>query len=74
MVVFDPTMLARSANRARFYLECLAELDQSLARRGGTLIVRTGDVVAETMRVARSSTIWPTSTRPLRNPPSQYER
>ena len=52
LVVLDPTMLARSANRARFYLECLADLDESLSRRGGALIVRTGDVVAETMRVA----------------------
>ena len=52
LVVIDPTMLARSANRARFYLECLADLDRSLSRLGGTLIVRSGDAVEETLRVA----------------------
>ena len=52
MVVLDPTMLARSANRARFYLECLEDLDRSLSRLGGSLILRTGDVVHETLRVA----------------------
>jgi len=52
LVVIDPTMLARSANRARFYQECLEDLDRSLSRLGGPLIVRTGDVVHETLRVA----------------------
>ena len=52
LVVLDPTMLARSANRARFYLECLADLDRSLSLLGGTLVVRSGDTVNETLRVA----------------------
>jgi deoxyribodipyrimidine photo-lyase len=52
LVVLDPTMLARSPNRARFFLECLEDLDRSLSRLGGGLIVRRGDVVDEAMRVA----------------------
>jgi deoxyribodipyrimidine photo-lyase len=52
LVVLDPSMLARSPNRARFYLECLVDLDRSLSRLNGTLIVRTGDAVHEVLRVA----------------------
>ena len=39
-------------NRARFLAESLADLDASLRRVGGALVVRRGDVVAETARLA----------------------
>lgn len=37
--------------RGRFLAECLADLDRSLRRLGGRLVVRRGDVVAEVCRV-----------------------
>ena len=39
-------------NRARFLAESLRELDESLRRRGGGLVVRRGDPVTETARLA----------------------
>jgi deoxyribodipyrimidine photo-lyase len=39
-------------NRAAFLAESLADLDQSLRRRKAHLVVRRGDVVAETARIA----------------------
>ena len=39
-------------NRARFLAECLADLDEGLRRLGGALVVRRGDVVTETARLA----------------------
>ncbi len=39
-------------NRVRFLRDCLADLRESLRQRGGDLIIRHGDPVAETMRVA----------------------
>jgi deoxyribodipyrimidine photo-lyase len=39
-------------NRARFLAESLADLDAGLRRIGGALVVRRGDVVAETAKVA----------------------
>ncbi|WP_255951038.1 cryptochrome/photolyase family protein [Streptomyces odontomachi] len=39
-------------NRAAFLADCLADLDASLRARGGRLVVRSGDVVEETCRVA----------------------
>jgi deoxyribodipyrimidine photo-lyase len=39
-------------NRAEFLAASLADLDASLRRRGSWLVVRRGDVVRETMRVA----------------------
>ena len=39
-------------NRARFLAGALADLDASLRERGGGLVVRRGDVVEETARVA----------------------
>jgi deoxyribodipyrimidine photo-lyase len=39
-------------NRATFLAESLADLDASLQRRGGGLVVRRGDVVAETATLA----------------------
>jgi deoxyribodipyrimidine photo-lyase len=54
LFVFDRAVLARSGapNRLAFLLTALADLDASLRARGGTLVVREGDVVEETMRVA----------------------
>lgn len=39
-------------NRAAFLAGALADLDAGLRERGGRLVIRTGDVVAETCRVA----------------------
>jgi deoxyribodipyrimidine photo-lyase len=39
-------------NRARFLHESLADLRQSLRQRGGDLVIRHGDPVAETLRLA----------------------
>ncbi|GAA4607244.1 deoxyribodipyrimidine photo-lyase [Actinoallomurus liliacearum] len=42
-------------NRAAFLADCLADLDGALRRRGGRLVVRRGDVVAEVARVAEET-------------------
>ncbi len=42
-------------NRAAFLAGCLADLDDALRARGGRLVVRRGEVVAETCRVAAES-------------------
>jgi deoxyribodipyrimidine photo-lyase len=42
-----------SANRLAFLLDCLRDLDGSLAERGAQLIVRRGDVVEQALRLAR---------------------
>jgi deoxyribodipyrimidine photo-lyase len=55
LAVLEPGLLARSPNRARFYLQCLAELDEALSRLGGQLIVRRGDVIKEVLTVAREA-------------------
>lgn len=39
-------------NRLRFLVECLADLRESLRRRGADLLIRRGDPVAEALRVA----------------------
>ena len=39
-------------NRAKFLAESLRDLDESLRRRGGRLVVRRGDPAAETARLA----------------------
>ena len=39
-------------NRARFLRESLADLRQSLRQRGGDLVLRSGDTVEETLRLA----------------------
>jgi deoxyribodipyrimidine photo-lyase len=51
LFVFDER-IAAGPNRVGFLLDALADLRRSLRRLGGTLVVRRGDVVAETMRVA----------------------
>jgi deoxyribodipyrimidine photo-lyase len=58
LFVLDERLLAgrcAAPNRLAFLLDSLADLDHSLRERGGRLIVRRGDVVRETMRLARSS-------------------
>ncbi len=47
------TRYGAAANRRAFLLEALADLDASLRTLGGALDVRSGDVVAETVRAAR---------------------
>ncbi|NUO99705.1 MAG: deoxyribodipyrimidine photo-lyase [Nonomuraea sp.] len=42
-----------AGGRRSFLLQCLADLRTSLRARGGDLFVRHGDVVAETMKLAR---------------------
>ena len=39
-------------NRAAFLADCLRDLDEGLRARGGRLVLRTGEAVAETLRVA----------------------
>jgi deoxyribodipyrimidine photo-lyase len=50
LFVFDER-IAAGPNRVRFLLDSLADLRRSLRGLGGTLVVRRGDVVAETMKV-----------------------
>jgi deoxyribodipyrimidine photo-lyase len=47
------TRFGRAAGRQRFLDQALADLDASLRERGGALVVRRGDVVAETVTLAR---------------------
>jgi deoxyribodipyrimidine photo-lyase len=49
LFVLDPTLLAGSANRRRFLLASLADLDRSLERLGSRLHVREGDPVARVL-------------------------
>ena len=53
LFVLDPAV-PTSPNRQRFLLESLADLRRSLRERGGDLVVRRGDPVAETVAMARS--------------------
>ncbi|MFI7635392.1 cryptochrome/photolyase family protein [Nonomuraea sp. NPDC049400] len=50
LFVLDPAV--PQGQRHGFLLECLADLRASLRARGGDLVVRQGDVVRETMRLA----------------------
>jgi len=51
LFVFDPA-LDVPPNRARFLAESVADLRDGLRERGGDLIVRTGEPVAEAIRLA----------------------
>jgi len=54
--VMDDPLLARThagADRLAFLLDALGDLDRSLRARGAALVLRRGDVVEETMRLAR---------------------
>ncbi|HSK16721.1 MAG TPA: deoxyribodipyrimidine photo-lyase [Gaiellaceae bacterium] len=56
LFVLDDAILADAgANRVRFLLEALADLRTSLRALGGQLVVRRGDPVAETAKVAREA-------------------
>jgi deoxyribodipyrimidine photo-lyase len=57
LFVFDRAVLARfgAPNRVAFLLDALGDLDASLRKRGGALVVREGDVVEQVMRVAAES-------------------
>jgi deoxyribodipyrimidine photo-lyase len=56
LFVFDDAILGSSfaqPNRVAFLLDALRDLDSSLAGRGARLVLRAGDVVAETVKLAR---------------------
>jgi len=57
LFVLDRAVLARfgAPNRVAFLLDALRDLGSSLRARGGGLVVRDGDVVVETMRVAEDA-------------------
>jgi deoxyribodipyrimidine photo-lyase len=57
LFVLDDSVLAAfgAPNRVAFLLDSLHDLDGSLRRRGAALVVRRGDVVAETAKVAAES-------------------
>jgi deoxyribodipyrimidine photo-lyase len=58
LFVLDEAILGSAfaaPNRVRFLLDALSDLRRSLEALGGTLLVRRGDVVAETMRIAAES-------------------
>jgi deoxyribodipyrimidine photo-lyase len=55
LFVFDAAILDSAfarPNRVAFLLDALSDLDASLARRGARLVLRSGDVVAETVALA----------------------
>jgi deoxyribodipyrimidine photo-lyase len=52
--VFDPALPLTSPNRAAFLFDCLTDLRAGLRQRGGDLLIRRGDPVAEVIRLARS--------------------
>ena len=53
--VLDPALSLAAPNRVRFLLDCLTDLRTGLRRRGGDLLIRHGDPVAEVIRLARSA-------------------
>jgi deoxyribodipyrimidine photo-lyase len=56
LFVFDDAILGSAfarPNRVAFLLEALRDLDASLAERGAHLVTRSGEVVTETLTVAR---------------------
>ena len=55
LFVLDPALQSGSPNRVRFLHQALADLRGTLRARGGDLVVRTGDPVAETIEVARAA-------------------
>ncbi|WP_239514117.1 deoxyribodipyrimidine photo-lyase [Streptosporangium sp. 'caverna'] len=50
LFVLDPAL--PTGHRSAFLSECLADLRQSLRERGGELVIRRGDPVEETVRLA----------------------
>ena len=57
LFVLDDDILASfgAPNRVAFLLDALDDLDASLRRRGAALVVRSGNVLAETARVAQDA-------------------
>jgi deoxyribodipyrimidine photo-lyase len=55
LYVLDPKLAGLSPNRTRFLHQCLADLREQLRKKGGDLVVREGDPVAETIRAARDT-------------------
>jgi len=55
LFVLDPGLLQRSANRTRFLMESLHDLDHALRSLGGRLLVREGDPANEAARLAREA-------------------
>ena len=57
LFVLDDHLLddGRAANRISFLLDALADLRESLRKRGGDLVVRRGDPVEQALRLARSA-------------------
>jgi deoxyribodipyrimidine photo-lyase len=55
LFVLDPKLSAISANRVRFMHQALADLRETLRGKGGDLVVREGDPVAETIKVAQET-------------------
>ncbi len=55
LFVLDPELIGRSANRARFLMESLLDLDRSLASRGSGLVLREGEAIARTLEVVRAT-------------------
>jgi deoxyribodipyrimidine photo-lyase len=55
LFVFDRDILASfgAPNRVAFLLASLADLDTALRERGAALVIRRGDVLAETVRLAQ---------------------
>ena len=56
-LVIDQSMLQRSANRSRFLMQSLGDLNHSLSSLGSPLIVREGDIVARTLDVVAEAGI-----------------
>ncbi|MDG4821891.1 deoxyribodipyrimidine photo-lyase [Asanoa sp. WMMD1127] len=52
LFVFDPELAGRSPNRDRFLHQSVTDLREILRSRGSDLVVRQGDPVAETVRLA----------------------
>ncbi|GAA0536663.1 deoxyribodipyrimidine photo-lyase [Paractinoplanes ferrugineus] len=52
LFVLDPALSKLSPNRTRFLHQALADLRGTLRDKGGDLVLRTGDPVTETMKLA----------------------
>jgi deoxyribodipyrimidine photo-lyase len=55
LFVLDPRLLAGRRSRGAFLVGCLHALDDELRARGGRLVLRTGDPIEETARVAAAT-------------------
>ncbi|GLY99342.1 deoxyribodipyrimidine photo-lyase [Actinoplanes sp. NBRC 103695] len=53
LFVLDPKLRDLSPNRSRFLHQALADLRETLRGKGGDLVIRRGEPVAETIRLAR---------------------